>query len=238
MTNQFSRIEILMGEAAVRKLQASKVAVFGLGGVGSYCVEALARSGVGKIALVDNDKIAISNLNRQIYALHSTIGKFKTDAAKERILDINPNTEVETYKLFYTAHCANEFDFSRFDYVVDAIDTVSGKLTIIEECHKLNIPVISSMGTGNKMCPSLLETADIYNTSVCPLARVIRQELKKRKIPHLKVVYSKEKPIKSSYSEENSQKRTIPGSNAFVPSSAGLLIASEVIKDLVGYESS
>ena len=232
MLNQFSRFEILIGKDNVKKLQQSCVAVFGIGGVGGYAVEALVRSGVGKIVIVDNDKVSETNLNRQIYALHSTIGKYKFDVAKERILDINPKIEIETYNTFYTSE--TKFDFSHFDYVIDAIDTVSSKLSLVEECNKTNTPIISSMGAGNKMHPEMFEVSDIYKTSVCPLARVMRTELKKRGIQKLKVVYSKEKPITPENSDEDAGvRRSIPGSNAFVPSVAGLIIAGEVIKDLI-----
>lgn len=234
MLNEFSRFEILIGKDKVEKLRKSCVAVFGIGGVGGYAVEALVRSGIGKIVIVDNDKVSPTNLNRQIYALHSTIGKYKVDVAKERILDINPEIEVETHNIFYTSE--TEFDFSRFDYVIDAIDTVSSKLHLVEECNKTNTPVISSMGAGNKMHPEMFEVSDICKTSVCPLARVMRTELKKRGIKKLKVVYSKEKPISPAETKEDTKKRSIPGSNAFVPSVAGLIIAAEVVKDLIEYK--
>lgn len=235
MNNQFSRTELLIGKKAVEKLHRSKVAVFGLGGVGGYVVEALARSGVGYFTLVDNDKISLTNLNRQIYALHSTLGKFKTDVAKERILDIFPDAEIELKNIFYSPDNANEFDFSEYDYIVDAIDTVKCKISLVEESYKTNTPIISSMGAGNKMNPLMFEVSDIYKTSVCPLARVMRTELKKRKIPKLKVVYSKEEPIKPSgeIEEKDQNRRSIPASNAFVPSCAGLIIAREVVLDLI-----
>lgn len=223
MLNEFSRLEMLMGEDAVKKLSASRVAVFGVGGVGGYTVEALARSGVGTLDLIDNDLVNLTNINRQIIALHSTIGKHKVDVAKERILDINPNCTVNVYKTFYTPE--TEFDFSPYDYVVDAIDTVSGKLSIIEKSKLANVPVISSMGAGNKLNPTMFEVADISKTSVCPLAKVVRQELKKRHIKDVKVVFSKELPVKQF-------DRTTPASCAFVPSVVGLIIAGEVIKDL------
>ena len=223
MLNEFSRLEMLMGEDAVKKLSASRVAVFGVGGVGGYTVEALARSGVGTLDLIDNDLVNLTNINRQIIALHSTIGKHKVDVAKERILDINPNCTVNIYKTFYTSE--TEFDFSPYDYVVDAIDTVSGKLSIIEKSKLANVPVISSMGAGNKLNPTMFEVADISKTSVCPLAKVVRQELKKRHIKDVKVVFSKELPVKQF-------DRTTPASCAFVPSVVGLIIAGEVIKDL------
>jgi len=239
MLSQFSRTELLIGYDGIKKLASVRVAVFGLGGVGGYTAEALARSGVGYFDLIDDDKVCITNINRQIYALMSTVGKYKVDAARERILDINPNAVVNTYKTFFTPE--TEFDFSKYDYVVDAIDTVAGKLEIVERANKLKIPVISSMGAGNKMNPAMFEVADIFKTSVCPLAKVMRQELKKRKIKKLKVVYSKEVPIKPDDTKlrekEQSAKRRIPGSNAFVPSVAGLIIAGEVIKDLIGYNT-
>lgn len=251
MLNQFSRTELLLGKDGIEKLASSRVAVFGIGGVGGYTVEALARSGVGTFDLIDDDKICITNINRQIYALRSTVGKYKVDVAKDRILDINPNAVVNTYKTFYTPETADEFDFSQYDYVVDAIDTVVGKLKIVEKAKEVKVPVISSMGAGNKMNPTMFEVTDIFKTSVCPLAKVMRQELKKRKIRKLKVVYSKEIPIKPNDDIEISCKkhcvcppgtvrkctarRQIPGSNAFVPSVVGLIIAGEVVKDLTEF---
>lgn len=215
----------------MEKLAGSRVAVFGIGGVGGYVVEALARSGVGALDLVDNDKVALSNINRQIIATMKTVGMFKVDAAKERILEINPDCKVTAYKTFFMPDTADQFDFTQYDYVVDAIDTVTGKLTIIENAKKADVPVISSMGAGNKLDAAAFEVADLYKTSVCPLAKVMRRECKKRGIRSLKVVYSKEEPVKSSaiLSEGG---RNIPGSIAFAPSSAGLVIAGEVIKDL------
>ena len=207
MLNQFSRTELLLGKDGIEKLASSRVAIFGIGGVGGYTVEALARSGVGTFDLIDDDKICITNINRQIYALRSTVGKYKVDVAKDRILDINPNAVVNTYKTFYTPETADEFDFSQYDYVVDAIDTVVGKLKIVEKAKEAKIPVISSMGAGNKMNPALFEVTDIFKTSVCPLAKVMRQELKKRKIRKLKVVYSKEIPIKPNDDIEISCKK-------------------------------
>ena len=237
MVDQFSRTELLFGKDAMDKLKASRVAVFGIGGVGGHTVEALARSGVGAIDLIDNDAVSLTNLNRQIIATHSSIGKAKVDVAEERLLDINPNIKIKKYKIFYTPETKSDIDFTQYDYVVDAIDTVVGKLSIIEEAKKANVPVISSMGAGNKNDPTKFEVSDISKTSVCPLARVIRQELKKRKISKVKVVFSKEPaitPIKipDNIEELNSKKHQIPGSNAFVPSVAGLIIAGEVIKDL------
>ena len=234
MLNQFSRTELLIGKEGVNKLTQSRVAVFGIGGVGGYVVEALVRSGLGTIDLIDNDKITLTNINRQIIATHRTIGQYKIDAAEERILDINPNVNVVKHNIFFTPANAESIDFSQYDYVVDAIDTVAGKLAIIELAKKAGVPVISSMGAGNKMHPELFEIADISKTSVCPLAKVLRQELKKRKIRKVKVVYSKEIPIKpQEETEEFSNKRNIPGSNAFVPSTVGLIIASEVVRDLI-----
>ena len=232
--NQFSRTELLIGTDGIKKLSHSRVAVFGIGGVGGYVVEALVRSGVGELDLIDNDKVALTNLNRQIIALHSTLGEYKVDVAEKRAKDINPWVNIKTYRTFYTPETSNEFDFTKYDYVVDAIDTVVGKLELIEQSKKAGCPIICSMGAGNKMHPELFEVADISKTSVCPLAKVIRQELKKRGIKKVKVVYSKEIPIKPAITiEEETSKRQIPGSNAFVPSAVGLIIASEVVRDLV-----
>lgn len=225
-----SRTVRLIGENALQKLQNARVAVFGLGGVGGYVVEALARGGVGELHLIDNDRVQESNLNRQIFALRSTVGKYKTQAAKERVLDINPNIRVHTYELFFLPENKTAFDFTKVDYVVDAIDTVSGKLAIIEECTRLGIPVISSMGTGNKLDGGAFVVADVFQTDVCPLARVMRRELKKRGIDRLKVVYSKEKPNDSGVNEDG---KPTPASISFVPPVAGLLMAGEVIKDLI-----
>jgi len=234
MQNQFSRTELLIGKEGLNKLSRSHVAVFGIGGVGGYVAEALVRSGVGFLDLIDNDKVALSNLNRQIIATHKTLGMYKVDVMEERAKDINPDVKVKTYKTFFTPEKANEFDFSQYDYVVDAIDTVVGKLEIIIRAKEAGVPVISSMGAGNKMHPELFEIADISKTSVCPLAKVIRQELKKRSIKGVKVVYSKEIPIKPQASDEVIEgKKQIPGSNAFVPSAAGLIIAGEVVRDLI-----
>lgn len=240
MLNQFSRTELLFGSAAMEKLRASRVAVFGIGGVGGYAVEALARSGVGALDIVDNDTVCPSNINRQIIATHKTIGRYKVDVAAERIAEINPECKVTKYKTFYLPETECEFDFTKFDYIIDAIDTVTGKLAIVENADKCDVPVISAMGAGNKVDPTAFEVADIYQTSVCPLAKVMRRELKKRGIEKLKVVYSKEEPIMP---KENAQEQTedlettqrlTPGSNAFVPSVVGLIIAGEVIKDLIG----
>lgn len=240
--NEFSRTELLIGQAALEKLQNSRVAIFGVGGVGGYVCEALVRSGVGHFDLIDNDTVSLTNINRQIIALHSTIGKLKVDVMKERMLDINPDVDVSVHPCFYLPETADQFDFSNYDYVVDAIDTVTGKIEIIVQANAHQVPVISSMGAGNKLNPAMMEVSDIYKTSVCPLARVMRRELKKRHIKHCKVVYSKEKAIQPSQaslekyvadSEENFTKKSIPGSTAFVPSVAGLILASEVIKDLI-----
>lgn len=240
--NEFSRTELLIGQAALEKLQNSRVAIFGVGGVGGYVCEALVRSGVGHFDLIDNDTVSLTNINRQIIALHSTIGKLKVDVMKERMLDINPDVDVSVHPCFYLPETADQFDFSNYDYVVDAIDTVTGKIEIIIQADAHQVPVISSMGAGNKLNPAMMEVSDIYKTSVCPLARVMRRELKKRHIKHCKVVYSKEKAIQPSQaslekyvadSEENFTKKSIPGSTAFVPSVAGLILASEVIKDLI-----
>lgn len=225
MTDFFKRTEALIGVDALNKLKSVHVAVFGIGGVGGYIVEALARSGVGELTLIDNDTVKESNINRQIIALSSTVGAKKTEAFKKRLKDINPEIKVNLCDLFVLPENCREIDFSRFDYVADAIDTVSGKLAIIERCNELNIPIISSMGTGNKLDPTAFEITDIKKTSVCPLARVMRYELKKRGISKLKVLYSKEPPIK--------QDTRTPASISFVPSVAGLIIAGEIIKDII-----
>lgn len=234
---KFSRTEIIFGKENLEKLSHARVAVFGLGGVGSYTVEALARSGIGTLDLIDNDVISVTNINRQLYALHSTIGMAKVEVAKNRILDINPDCKVNIYKTFFLPENSLSFDFKSFSYVADCIDTVTGKIEIITQCKKNRIPVISSMGTGNKMNPSLFEIADISKTSVCPLARVMRHELKMRNIEDVKVLYSKEKVCvaRSKNSETENTTKPIPGSNSFTPSVAGLLIAAEIIKDLVGF---
>ena len=233
--NAFSRTELLLGADGVDKLKNSSVAVFGVGGVGSFTVEALARSGVGSIAIVDNDKVCVTNINRQIIATSKTIGRNKVEVMRDRILEINPKCNVEIHQSFYGAENADEFDLSIYDYVVDAIDTVSSKLILIEMAKACNTPIISCMGAGNKLDPTKFEVTDIYKTSLCPLARVMRHELRKRKKESLKVVYSKEKPIKPIVNDEenNTQRKQIPGSVAFVPSVAGLIIAGEVIKDLI-----
>ena len=234
---QFSRTQLLFGEEAMEKLKGSRVAVFGIGGVGGYCVEALARSGVGTLDLIDDDTVNITNLNRQIIATHATLGMDKVDAAKERVLSINPGTVVHTHKTFYLPETAGEFDFTQYDYVVDAIDTVTGKLMLVQAAKEAGTRIISCMGTGNKLDPTAFEVADISKTSVCPLARIMRKELGKRGIKHLKVVYSKELTLTPAPAEEEDSahpKRQTPGSNAFVPAVAGLILAGEVVKDLAG----
>ena len=225
----------MLGDEAIEKLKKARVAVFGVGGVGGYTVEALARSGVGAIDLIDNDRVSLSNINRQIIATHSTIGQLKVEVAKERVLDINPNCEVKTYPVLYMPETADRFDFSQYDYVVDAIDTVTGKIELVMRAQEKGTPIISSMGAGNKLDPTAFEVADIYKTSVCPLAKVMRRELKKRGVKKLKVVYSKEEAITpvGEIEEDAQGRRSIPGSIAFVPSVAGLIIGGEVVKDIV-----
>lgn len=248
MLNQFSRTQLVYGEEVMKKLASSRVAVFGIGGVGGYVVEALVRSGIGALDLIDDDKVCLTNINRQIIATRKTIGKYKVDVAEERVHDINPDCDVKTYKTFFLPETKDEFDFTQYDYVVDAIDTVTGKLGIIECCRDANVPVISSMGAGNKVNASMFEVADIYKTSVCPLAKVMRHECKKRGIKKLKVVYSKEQPRRPledmsiscrqhcicppGTDRKCTERRDIPGSTAFVPSVVGLIIAGEVINDL------
>lgn len=251
MLNQFSRTELLFGKEAMVKLAQCRVAVFGIGGVGGYTVEALVRSGIGAIDLIDDDRICLTNINRQIYATRKTVGQYKVDVAENRILEINPDVKVTKHKTFYTPETAEQFDFSKYDYIVDAIDTVTGKIALVENAEKAGVPIISSMGAGNKLDPTAFEVTDIYKTSVCPLARVMRYELKRRGIKKLKVVYSKEPPITPIEDTQNSCKyncicppdtkrkctvrRQVPGSNAFVPSTVGLIIAGEVIKDLASF---
>lgn len=248
MLDQFSRTELLLGREAMECLANSRVAVFGIGGVGGYAVEALVRSGVGAIDLIDNDTVCLTNLNRQIIATTDTIGRYKTDVMRERILSIYPDCKVETHQCFYLPETKDHFDFSAYDYVVDAIDTVTGKIQLVMQAQESGTPIISSMGAGNKINPAQFEVADIYQTSVCPLAKVMRRELKRRNVRHLKVVYSKEKPLRpitdrvsgsshpNGFSTEGAEinigRKDIPGSNAFVPSVVGLIIAGEVIKDL------
>jgi tRNA A37 threonylcarbamoyladenosine dehydratase len=230
--NEFERTALLLGDASIERLNGARIALFGVGGVGGHCGEALARSGVGSLTLIDNDKITASNINRQICALHSTIGRFKTDVLRERFLDINPQMNIETHNIFFTPE--TEFDFSVYDYVIDAIDTITSKIEIAVRCNESGTPLISSMGAGNKLDPTRFEVADIYKTSVCPLARVMRYELKKRGIKHLKTVYSKEE-VRKTYGEIRvNEHKTAPGSTAFVPSVCGLIIASQVVKDLCG----
>lgn len=239
MSDKFIRTALLFGNEKMNILKNSHVAVFGIGGVGGHCAEALIRSGIGKLDLIDSDRVCVSNLNRQIIATINSIGMYKTDAAKERFLQINPEAEINTFNVFYTPQTADLFDFSKYNYIVDAIDTVTGKLELIINANKSQTPIISSMGAGNKINPDMFEVADIYKTSVCPLARVMRSELKKRGIKKLKVVYSKEKPLvpikeiaETEEGYETSKRRQTPGSTAFVPSVAGLIIAAEIIKDL------
>ena len=241
MLNQFSRTALLVGQGAIEKLQASRVAIFGIGGVGGYVAEALARSGVGCFDLIDNDTVALTNLNRQIIATHDTIGQPKVQVMAERIHAINPEAVVHVHQCFFLPENAHEFDFAQYDYVVDAVDTVAAKIAIIMAAKAANVPVISSMGAGNKMDPGKFQVADIFKTSVDPLARVMRQEMKKRGVKKLKVVYSTELPLTPVDAEgacqaEAPQRRALPGSTAFTPSSAGLLLASEVVKDLIGWD--
>lgn len=252
MLNQFSRTELIFGKDAMEKLFNSRVAVFGIGGVGSYTAEALVRSGIGAIDIFDDDKVCLTNINRQLFATRKTVGKYKVDVAEERLLEINPKVKVTKHNTFVTRENIGDFDFSGFDYIVDAIDTVTGKIALVEKANVLNIPIISAMGAGNKIDPTKFEVTDIYKTEVCPLAKVMRAELKKRGIKKLKVVYSKESPITPKTTEnvcnENncicppdvkrkcSVRRQIPGSNAFVPPVVGLIIAGEVMKDLIAVQ--
>ena len=247
MLNQFSRTQLLFGPEAMDRLSKCRVAVFGIGGVGGYAVEALVRSGIGALDLVDDDRVCLTNLNRQLHATRKTVGKYKVDAAEERVKEINPDCQVRTFKTFFMPETQAEFDFSQFDYIVDAIDTVTGKLALAEQAQALNIPIISAMGAGNKLDPASFRVADIYQTSICPLARVMRKECRKRGIKHLKVVYSTEVPTRPLEdpaiscrshcicppgTRKCTVRRDIPGSTAFVPPVAGLIIAAEVIKDL------
>lgn len=244
MSEIFSRTELIFGGDAMDKLKNARVAVFGVGGVGGYTVEALARSGVGAIDIIDDDKVCPSNINRQIIATTKTVGQYKVDAAKQRILDINPDCKVTAHRTFYMPDTAELFDFTEYDYIVDAVDTVTAKIALVQNATAAGTPIISSMGAGNKLDPTAFEVTDIYKTSVCPLAKVMRYELKRRGIKKLKVVYSKEKPISPAVSiedrtlcENGSRRRQTPGSNAFVPSVAGLIIAGEVIKDITGLKA-
>lgn len=252
MLNQYSRTQLIFGAEAMEKLRNSRVAVFGIGGVGGYTVEALARSGVGELDLIDDDKVCLTNINRQIIATRKTVGQYKVDVAAERVHDIDPNIVVNTYKTFYTPETAEQFDFTKYDYVVDAIDTVTGKIALVMNAKKAKTPIICSMGAGNKVDPTAFEVTDIFKTSVDPLARVMRIELKKRGIRKLKVVYSKEVPLTPvddmaisckthcicppGTARKCTQRRQVPGSNAFVPSVVGLIIAGEVIKDLTCFK--
>ena len=251
MLNQFSRTQLIFGAEGMERLRRARVAVFGIGGVGGYAVEALARSGIGTLDLVDDDRICLTNLNRQLHATRKTVGQFKVDVAQERIHEINPDAVVYTYKTFYSPQTADQFDFSQYDYVVDAIDTVTGKLALVEQAQRSGVPIISSMGAGNKVDPAAFEVADIYDTSVCPLARVMRQELRKRGIRKLKVVYSKEPPLTPiddmtiscrthcicppGTARKCTQRRQVPSSNAFVPSVVGLILAGEVVREISGF---
>ena len=235
MQEQFLRIQMLLGTEALERLQKARVAVFGIGGVGGYTVEALARSGVGQLDLIDSDTVSVSNINRQILATHSTVGMPKVEAARARILDINPECLVRTHQIFYTPETADRFDFTQYDYIVDAIDTVTGKLQLVQRAYETGTPIICCMGTGNKLDASAFQVADISKTSMCPLARIMRKELSKRGIRHLKVVYSQEEALTPTGWEEEAAalgKRQIPGSVAFVPGAAGLILAGEVIKDI------
>ncbi len=236
MKEQYSRSELLLGSEAMDKLKNSHVAVFGVGGVGGFAVEALARCSVGTLDLIDNDTVSITNINRQIIALHSTIGKLKTEVAAERVHDIDPDIKVNVHSCFFMPDTADSFDFTQYDYVVDAIDTVTGKIEIIMRAKAAGVPVISAMGAGNKLDPSAFRVTDIYKTKGCPLARVMRRELKKRGVEKLKVVYSEEEPITPRKNSEEPQngRRSVPGSVSFVPSVAGLILAGEVIKDIIG----
>ena len=231
MPEQFARTELLIGMEAMEKLRRSRVAVFGIGGVGGYVVEALVRSGVGGLDLIDHDQVSITNLNRQIIATLDSVGRDKADVMKERILSINPDASVNVFKCFYLPENEDDFDFGQYSYVVDAVDTVTAKIELVLRAKEAGVPVISCMGTGNKLDPARLEIADLYQTSVCPLAKVMRRELRKRNVDQLKVLYSKEEPIKNYLSVRG---RAVPGSVSFVPSAAGLIIASEVVKDITG----
>ena len=250
MLNQFSRTQLLLGKEAMEQLARARVAVFGIGGVGGHTVEALVRSGVGAFDLIDDDQVCLTNLNRQLIATRKTVGKYKVDVMKERILEINPDADVQVHKCFFLPENQSEFDFTRYSYVVDAVDTVTAKIALVLQAGEAGVPIISSMGAGNKLNPAAFEVADIYKTSVCPLAKVMRRELKKRNVKSLKVVYSKEKPIRPiedmaiscrthcicppGAQRKCTERRDIPGSTSFVPSVVGLIIAGEVIKDLTG----
>ncbi|MHC1723507.1 MAG: ThiF family adenylyltransferase [Aminipila sp.] len=249
MLTQFSRTELIFGKEAMEKIAHSRVAIFGTGGVGGYAVEALVRSGIGTVDIIDDDKICLTNINRQIYATHKTVGQYKVDVAEERIKEINPDTRVNKYRTFYMPDTSDQFDFSQYDYVIDAIDTVTGKMELVKKANEAGIPIISSMGAGNKVDPTAFKIADIYETSICPLAKVMRKLCRQNEIHALKVVYSQETPREPVRDKTNSchthcicppgtarkctQRRQVPGSNAFVPSVVGLIIAGEVIKDLI-----
>ena len=244
MLNQFSRTELLLGRPAMEKLAGSRVAVFGIGGVGGYVCEALVRSGVGAFDLIDHDTVSLTNLNRQIIATHSTVGRPKVDVMRERMLEINPGADVRVHKCFFLPENAEEFPFGEYDYVVDAVDTVTAKLALIIKAKETGVPVISAMGAGNKLDPGGFKVSDIYDTKICPLARIMRKELKKRGVESLKVVYSEEEPLRPLGTPEemllpesdpnSARRRDIPGSTAFVPAAVGLMIAGEVVKDLIG----
>jgi tRNA A37 threonylcarbamoyladenosine dehydratase len=250
MLNQFSRSQLLFGQEGMERLYGARVAVFGIGGVGGYTVEALVRSGIGTLDLIDDDKVCLTNLNRQLHATRKTVGQYKVDVARERCLEINPDAVIHTYRTFYTPDTAAQFDFAQYDYVVDAIDTVTGKLALVEQAQKTGTPIISCMGAGNKLDPTAFQVADIYDTSMCPLARIMRKELRKRGIRKLKVVYSQESAMTPlddmsiscrahcicppGTARKCTQRRQVPGSNAFVPAVAGLILAGEVVKDLAG----
>lgn len=252
MLNQFSRTQLLIGQDGMEKLANARVAIFGIGGVGGYVCEALVRSGVGKFDLIDDDRVCLTNLNRQIHATHRTVGQYKTDVMKARMLDINPHAEINVHKCFYLPENADQFSFDQYDYIVDAVDTVTAKIEIIMRAQRDNVPIISAMGAGNKMDASRFQIADIYDTKVCPLARVMRRELKKRNVKKLKVVYSDEQPVRpledmsiscrahcicpSDTEHKCTDRRDIPGSTAFVPAVAGLLIAGEIVKDLSEFD--
>ena len=249
MLNQFSRTQLLLGEKAMQRLAASRVAVFGVGGVGGYAVEALVRSGVGALDLIDDDRVCLTNLNRQLHATRKTVGQYKVDAAAARIAEINPACTVRTYKTFVLPDTADQFDFAAYDYVIDAVDTVTAKILLVMKARAAQTPIICAMGAGNKLDPTGFQVADIYDTSVCPLARIMRREMRKRGVEHLKVVYSQEPPIRPLDDEsvscrthcicppgqtrKCSERRDIPGSTAFVPSTVGLIIAGEVVRDLI-----
>lgn len=235
MLTQFSRTELLLGEESMDKLNKARVAIFGIGGVGGYVCEALVRSGIRSFDLIDDDKVCLTNLNRQIIATHKTIGQYKVDVMKERMLDINPEADVRVYRSFFLPENADQIPFSEYDYVIDAVDTITAKIELVMKCQEMNIPIISSMGAGNKLEGSAFRVADIYKTKMCPLAKVMRRELKQRGVKQLKVVYSEEQPISPEMeTEEETKRRSTPGSLAFVPSVAGLIMAGEVVKDLTG----